>query len=360
MVRRDRQNNIQCRAITGFDPSLYRTDPAAAIVETMSDDKPVFTQGHSDKAIAPDAIWSLLLALAERRRKGIQPTLPVGLTLSRDGELLMVTPGDPAARLIWDSQGLSATSAQEPATQDLVSLYAPFFPGDTKRSLVLAHLGQSIDAKIATSSGDSCHVTGQENIVHLHRLRALCDAVIIGAGTAAADNPRLTTRLVDGRNPVRVVIDPDRRVSGDLGLFTDGEAPSLIACADDRLTDGDTDPTVIGLARDEAGLDLPDLIARLRERGLFNLFIEGGGVTVSRWMTADLLDRLHIAIAPVFIGQGRPALDLPPAVRMASCLRPPSHVFRLGQDLLWDFDLRREKRRQPHPDDRLQEPSRVF
>jgi riboflavin biosynthesis pyrimidine reductase len=98
---------------------------------------------------------------------------------------------------------------------------------------------------------------------------------------------------------------------------------------------------VIGLPRDgDAGLALSALVAALRERGLFALFVEGGGVTVSRWAKARLLDRLQIAIAPVFIGAGRPALQLPLSPTMAKCLRPPSRVFRLGEDLLWDFDLR--------------------
>ena len=230
------------------------------------------------------------------------------------------------------------------AVVEAARLFAEACEGDREREgQVVAHLGQSIDAMIATRSGDACFVTGEENIVHLHRMRALCDAVIVGAGTAATDDPRLTTRLVDGRNAVRVVIDPERRLSAGLRLFNDGEAPTLVACAQDRLSTADGLTSLIGLRRDAEGLVLADLIGALRDRGLYRLFVEGGGITVSRWMNAGLLDRLQVAIAPVFIGDGRPALALPPAARMSACLRPPARVFRLGDDLLWDFDLRRDR-----------------
>ncbi len=70
------------------------------------------------------------------------------------------------------------------------------------------------------------------------------------------------------------------------------------------------------------------------------MFVEGGGVTVSRWMNAGLLDRLQVATAPVLIGAGRPALQLPPAINMDAAQRPPHRLYRMGKDVLWDFDLR--------------------
>jgi len=79
-------------------------------------------------------------------------------------------------------------------------------------SLVIGQLGQSLDGRIATPSGKSHYITGPESLVHLHRMRAWVDAVIVGAGTVAADNPQLTVRRVEGRNPVRVVIDPSLQI----------------------------------------------------------------------------------------------------------------------------------------------------
>jgi riboflavin biosynthesis pyrimidine reductase len=74
-------------------------------------------------------------------------------------------------------------------------------------------------------------------------------------------------------------------------------------------------------------------------QGLRVLFVEGGGVTVSRFLAQGLLDRLHVALAPVLIGEGRRGVHLPASGRMADCLRPAGRVVRLGEDMLWDFDL---------------------
>lgn len=305
-------------------------------------------------------VWTLLLALAELRQADAMPQAPAGLKLASHGRLATTSRGDRTALLIWDETGLHAGPYQSAQVADLVALYAPLFPAATGSPVTVAHLGQSIDAQIATLSEDSHFINGPANIAHLHRMRALCDAVIVGARTAIADNPRLTTRLVDGKHPVRVVIDPNRRIPPDLGLYNDGVAPSLLACAKDRMTAGDDPDSVIGVPRTEAGLALPALVSALRARGLRTLFIEGGGITVSRWMTASLLDRLQICVAPVLVGEGRPALRLPGTVELSACRRPPTRVFRLGDDLLWDFDLLGNDRQlRVSPDEQAFWPCRV-
>jgi riboflavin-specific deaminase-like protein len=333
--------------------------PTISPRETMSSEiSPTRTQAPRGLE-AVDRAWRLLRALADRRRAGAAPWGPAGYAVAEDGGLSTVDCNDRAAQAVWDEQGLRAAPNQPLPFQDLIALYAPLFPTAPEKSAIVAHLGQSIDAQIATHSGDSCSVNGPANIVHLHRMRALCDAVIVGAGTAIADNPRLTTRLVEGDNPVRVVIDPMRRAPLDLGLFNDGAAPSLVVCAAERVA-ADED-SVIGASCDGDGLALSEVVAALRTRGLRTLFVEGGGITVSRWMNARLLDRLQVTVAPVLIGEGRRALQLPAAPSMSACRRPPARIFRLGDDVLWDFDLHRDDR-QPaaHPDEQAFWPRRVI
>ncbi len=325
----------------------------------MSDRKPSDIQADDGPGDIGVSIWLLLLALADLRRHGTWPDRAMGFCLSAGGALVTTPATDSRARLTWGAEGLAPAQGELPGSRDLVDLYSPLFPANTADPLAVAHLGQSIDARIATQSGDSCFVTGPENIVHLHRMRALCDAVIVGAGTVDADNPRLTTRLVQGPNPVRIVIDPERRISPEVGVFNDGAACTLLVCAADRVTARDSDQAVIGLPRRNHGLCLPTLMSALQHRGLRNLFIEGGGVTVSRWMTAGLLKRLHVTVAPVFIGEGRASLGLPPATAMASCLRPDCRVFRLGKDLLWDFDLSGDHPSESKPTSQPQGPRRV-
>lgn len=93
--------------------------------------------------------------------------------------------------------------------------------------VVIGQLGQSLDGRIATPTGASKYINGKEALRHLHRIRAEVDAVIIGVGTAIADDPQLTTRHVKGPNPARVVIDPHGRMPENLTMLRDGAAPVL-------------------------------------------------------------------------------------------------------------------------------------
>ena len=149
--------------------------------------------------------------------------------------------------------------------REFAELYLPLLSASAERPFVLAHLGQSVDNCIATSSGDSHVVTGRADFVHMHRLRALSDAIVVGGGTVAADDPTLTTRLVPGPSPVRVVLDPGARLPAERGVFRDGLAPTL------HLTDA---------------LSPIAVLEHLHRRGLHAVFVEGGGVTITRWVEA--------------------------------------------------------------------------
>jgi riboflavin-specific deaminase-like protein len=201
---------------------------------------------------------------------------------------------------------------------------------------VIAHLGQSLDGRIATASGKSHYVTGLENIVHLHRLRALADCVLVGAGTVAADDPVLTVRHVPGRNPVRAVIDPMGRLPANRKIFTDGAARTLVLTG---VADGPGERLL--LAAEPDGIAPAGILAALRDLGLNRMFIEGGGRTVSSFLQAGLLDRLQIAVAPMMIGSGIPAITLPAIDSLDSALRPPCRIHPMGADVLFDFDLRK-------------------
>src|SRR3954470_15811703 len=104
------------------------------------------------------------------------------------------------------------------------SLFGPLLrdPVAADGCFVLGRLAQTLDGFIATRRGESHWISGEEDIVHTHRLRAVFDAVLVGAGTVRADDPQLTTRLVDGPSPVRVVLDTDRRLDAAFRVFGGG------------------------------------------------------------------------------------------------------------------------------------------
>ena len=115
-----------------------------------------------------------------------------------------------------------------PINDDARDLLEIFLPIQRQTDLVIAQAGQSVDGRIATTTGQSHYVTGPADLRRLHRLRALVDAVIVGAGTVAADDPRLTVREVEGNNPTRVVLDPDGRLDAEKHVFSDGAARTIV------------------------------------------------------------------------------------------------------------------------------------
>lgn len=278
-----------------------------------------------------DTAWELVLSAVDRSNV----TLPFPGT------------DTPAVRL----NGQGSWDLVQPATSEVRSLLAVFLPlcrpvsGNAPLN-VIGQLGQSLDGRIATVTGRSRFINGDDGITHLHRMRAVSDAVIVGAGTASTDNPRLTVRRISGRNPVRVVIDRHRRVPDSHHLFTDGEAPTLRLVSGQyrkpvhpEVPDGVTDIPCLGNPDDESPVDPRQILAVLADHGLRKLFVEGGGVTVSAFLHAGLLNRLHVMVAPMIIGSGRPALSLPEIDVLDDALRPRAQLVNLGSDMLFDLDF---------------------
>jgi diaminohydroxyphosphoribosylaminopyrimidine deaminase / 5-amino-6-(5-phosphoribosylamino)uracil reductase len=293
---------------------------------------------------APHVAWFIVLAAAGAAERLARAGKHEAFAMANEHDLRVVAADDPDALIAWrpGASWETCLPADDPRSA-LLDLYLPICSATMAHPTVVGHLGQSLDGFIATHSGESQWVTGEENLRHLHRLRALCDAVVVGAGTVAADNPQLTTRLVPGPNPLRVVLDPMRRLGEHYRVFEDDSAETLYVCGRSFMRPDERHfgrATMTAVDETPEGLDIGALVRLLRERGCGRIFVEGGGVTVSRFFEANLLDRLHLAVAPLFIGDGRPAIRLPPRGALRDCHRPRYRVFRMGADMLFDFDLR--------------------
>jgi len=218
------------------------------------------------------------------------------------------------------------------------------------RPFVVAQLGQSLDGRIATPTGESRWINRDAALDHVHRLRAAVDAVVVGIGTALADDPLLNVRRVQGRNPARVVIDTGGRLAASARcLIEDGARRLVVRAGDEPGKPGaalPADVEVVTLAREAAGIPPRAIVAALYQRGLKRLLIEGGATTVSAFIDDGAVDHLHVLVAPAILGSGKTGLSLAPIQRLDEALRPPTRVHVLADgDVLFDCDLTTARKR---------------
>lgn len=226
------------------------------------------------------------------------------------------------------------------ADKAYAKMFLPFTKADHSTPLVIAQLGQSLDGRIATSSGESKYINGKAALAHLHRLRAHVDAVLVGAGTLVADDPQLTVRLCEGRNPARVALDPTGRgIPAGRWLANDGAARLAFSACGQAPAECDE---LIRIKAGTAETFEPHLVIEaLAKRGFHRILVEGGSRVVSSFLDSGALDRLHVLVAPLIIGSGRMGLELAPILHLSDARRPAVTTFVFSDgDVLFDCDLR--------------------
>ena len=173
----------------------------------------------------------------------------------------------------------------------------------------------------------------------LHRLRAVVDAVVVGIGTALADDPQLTVRLVAGRHPVRVVIDPNGRIPANAKLFAEDGVRRIVITTEHAVLNLPPGVEILRLPSCEGQLAPAAILQALARSGLTRILIEGGAQTLSGFIKAGCLDRVHVIVAPIILGSGRPGFDLTPIEWIDQAMRPPVMTHLLEGEVLFDCDL---------------------
>ncbi|NBM19291.1 bifunctional diaminohydroxyphosphoribosylaminopyrimidine deaminase/5-amino-6-(5-phosphoribosylamino)uracil reductase RibD [Streptomyces sp. GC420] len=192
----------------------------------------------------------------------------------------------------------------------------------------------TLDGRIAAADGTSRWITSAESRAEVHRLRAECDAVVVGSGTARADDPHLAVRGIDGAvQPLRVVVDTEARAVKPGARVLDDAAPTLIAVAEDADT-SHLGAETVRLPRAAAGLDIPALLAALHARGVRSVLLEGGPTLAGAFVAAAAVDKVVGYIAPVLLGEGPAALAGAGIHTIAEALRlDVTETVRVGPDL---------------------------
>ena len=268
------------------------------------------------------------------RRLGIDGRLQFARTV-----IISISRKDSQNMDSWTAVPESFRALTVPLPAPWEELFGPLRSGQADELVVIGQIGQSLDGRVATQSGHSHYINGPAGLAHLHRLRALVDVVVIGVGTALADDPQLTVRHVSGPQPARVVIDPGGRLPAGARLLAADGVRRLIVAGTGAPPPLPPDIETIGLPKTGGQIAPAAILLALAERGFRRILIEGGADTVSRFLAAKCLDRLHVIVAPIILGSGRASLSLPPIVRADEALRAPIRIHQLDDEVLFDCDL---------------------
>jgi diaminohydroxyphosphoribosylaminopyrimidine deaminase/5-amino-6-(5-phosphoribosylamino)uracil reductase len=206
---------------------------------------------------------------------------------------------------------------------------------------------QTLDGRIATTTGESQWISSEASLKFTHQLRAAHDAILVGAGTVIKDNPELTVRLVHGRNPLRVIVDSELNISRQSKIFQNiSSTPTLIATSKNasdprfqRLAGSGTE--IINIKADKNGnVDLKTLFKMLAGRNISSILIEGGAQIITSTLKDNLANRLITIIAPKIIGTGIEAVgDLNIRKLEAAKKLSIQKVLRRGDDIIVDSRL---------------------
>jgi diaminohydroxyphosphoribosylaminopyrimidine deaminase/5-amino-6-(5-phosphoribosylamino)uracil reductase len=231
----------------------------------------------------------------------------------------------------------------EQAARKLNEVY--FYYIHTGLPFITVKYAQSLDGRIATAQGDSRWISSERARKFTHRLRAQHDAIMVGRGTVLTDDPRLTVRLVKGRNPLRICLDSRLRIPLDAQVLRD-DGETLIVTTDEQGKEKAAairkqgKEVLVVQSEMNGRVDLKSLMKTLADRGIASILVEGGAEVITSLLKEGLVKRMVVIIAPLILGKGIEAIgdlgiiDLDKAIKPASC-----EIKRIGEDVVFDLRL---------------------
>lgn len=213
------------------------------------------------------------------------------------------------------------------------------------RPFVTLSYAQSLDGCISARAGEPLAISGSESLVLTHQLRAHHDVILVGIGTVLSDDPRLTVRLVKGKNPRPVILDSRLRVPASARLFSQNGRSPMVVTRDGNSQErcralADVGATVLTVTPNSRGqVSLHALLERLGQMGVRSVMVEGGSRVITSFLLARLADYAVLTVSPVFVGGLRAVSDLNQSdPKCFLRIKNPGHRW-LGEDLILWGDL---------------------
>lgn len=199
---------------------------------------------------------------------------------------------------------------------------------------VTLNMAASLDGRVSGPKGEPLTLSGPEDLLRVHRLRASVDGVLVGIGTVLADDPLLTARCEPppGRQPTRVVLDPRLRTPPGARVLDDA-APSLLVAGTGAPERSDrAEVLVLPGPRPRPG----DVLQALEARGFGRVLLEGGPTVAAAFLAAGAVDRFHLYLAPRVLGAG---VSLAEALAVAPVRLRTRSVVPLGEGALLSYGV---------------------
>jgi diaminohydroxyphosphoribosylaminopyrimidine deaminase / 5-amino-6-(5-phosphoribosylamino)uracil reductase len=345
-------DKIMAKAFMLAEKGLGYTSPNPAVGAVLVKNGEIIGTGYHRRAGLPHAEIEALKMAGEKAREAtlvttLEPcshfgkTPPCADAIIAAGVARVVSATCDPNPLVWGEgfarlRGAGIEVVDGVNREQANEFYRPYSKFiTTGLPFVTLKYAQSLDGRLATKTGNSQWISSPESLIFAHRLRAINDAVIVGRKTVETDNPKLTTRLVRGTNPIRIVLSASGQLPLDRAVFTDGISPTYVATLAASVRNSKGHFQVIPVRRGRRGLIIKDLLASLAKMGIMTVLVEGGSGVLTSFLSQKAADKIVICTSPIIIGDGIDAIGDLGVKKLANSIKLNGVRFiKSGPDLI--------------------------